>query len=82
MVLADLPYNGADVGVVRMADVREQMMFDLEVQSAEQPTDVVIAGREVRSGCQNVVDPRIQLVRWLQEPRAVGRVGDQENQRE
>ena len=57
--------NGGDFPVVNMTDVREKVVFDLVIQSTDEPGKYTAFGREV-SCCHHLVDgPGILQVPFL-----------------
>src|SRR5579863_5923277 len=76
-----LLHNPGQRSVVSVAHKRAQMVDDVMIQPADEPTDQRGFGRIVRRGGEDVVDPVVELVAVCGKVRAVDHVRRLEDER-
>src|ERR1700741_1423448 len=69
-----LLHNPGQWSIVSVAHKRAQMMDDMVVKPAGEPTDERVRRRVVSRGREDVIDPVVELVAVRGEVRAVDRV--------
>src|ERR1700727_4713 len=77
-----LLHDAGQGSIVSVAYERAQMMDDVVVEPADEPTDKRGFGRVVVRGCEDVMDPVIELVAVGREVRAVDHVRRLEYERD
>src|SRR5208282_100066 len=69
-----LLHNTGERSIVSVAHKRAEMMNDMVIESANQPTDERVGGGVVGGGREDVIDPVVKLAAAGGEVRAVDRV--------
>src|SRR5579863_7339046 len=80
--LGGLLHNPGQRRIVSVANKRAQVMHDMVIQSAHEPTNERVRGRVVGRGCENVIDPVVELVAAGREVSAVDAVCGLEYERD